>query len=482
MEKIYTLSGSRLKEKILNKEISAQEATQAVIDRINATDESLQAYNTYNFDAALEKAKKVDEKISKGEKVGKLAGIPVAVSDMILTKDLLTTAGSKMMYNYNSVSDAVAIEKLLGEDAVIIGKTACDEFGMGLTGENTAFKKSRNPWDLSRVPGGSSSGSAATVAGCQVPMALASDTGGSIRIPASYTGIVGLKPTYGTVSRNGLIAYGSSIDQIGSMARTVDDSALLFESICGKDGMDATSKEYAFKGYGRDVKGLKVGLPKEYFGDDVSADVKESIFKAVEVLKGLGAEIIDVSLPSAKFATNAYYIIACAEASSNLGRYDGMKYGYPGSDWSSYENIYLSSRTEGFGAEVQKRVLFGTLVLSAGFYDKYFKRAKLVRKQIAGEFKAAFEKCDVMITPVTRTTAPKFGEKSYDDLKTYDDARFTARASLAGLPGISLPCGLGAGELPIGLQVIGNKFDESTLLTVAKCYENAVGGFEIKEF
>ncbi len=482
MEKIHVLSATRIREKILKGELSALEVTQAAIERIKATDEALEAYNTYNFDAAIERAKAVDEKIKRGEEPGKLAGVPIAVSDLILTKDLLTTAGSRMLYNYMSVSDAVAVEKLLAEDAVIIGKTSCDEFGMGTTGENTYFKKAKNPWDQTRVAGGASSGSAASVAGCQVPLALASDTGGGIRIPAAYTGLVGLKPTYGAVSRNGLIAYGSSLDQIGPMARTVDDAALLFSAICGKDPMDATSKEYTFKGFGEGIKGLRLGLPKEYFTESVNSDVKEDVLKAVDRLKELGAEIVDISLPSTKYALNAYYLVACAEASSNLGKYDGMKYGYEGSDWSSYENIYLSSRTEGFGYEVQKRVLLGTLVLSAGYYDDYFKKAKLLEKQLSGEFREAFEKCDAIITPVSACTAPKLGEAFDTRTKDYDAARFTVSANLTGLPAISVPCGSDGEQLPVGLQIIGRKFDESTLLTIAKCLENAVGGFEVKEF
>ncbi len=482
MEKTYTLSGSRIREKILRKEISAVEVTKAAIDRINATDGALEAYNTYNFDAALEQAEKVDGKIAKGEDPGRLAGIPVAVDDMILTKDLLTTAGSKILYNYVPISNAVAVEKILDEGAVIIGKTAGDEFGMGATGESTPFKKARNPWDTRRVPGGSDSGNAATVSGCQVPMALGSDTGGNIRIPASYTGLVGLRPSYGTVSRNGLIAYASSMDQIGCMTRTVDDSALLFAAVSGKDPMDATSKYYTFKGYGNEVKGLRIGMPREFFTEAVSAPVREAVYRAAEKLKELGAEIVDVSLPSTVHAQSAYYIIACAEASSNLGKYDGMKYGYEGSDWSSYESIYLSSRTEGFGYEVQKRILMGTFALSSGFYDEYFKRAKLLQNQLRAEFAEALEKCDALIAPVIASTAPLSGEKAEDPMGGYGAVRFTAPASLAGLPAVSIPCGSDRDHLPIGLQVIGRRFDESTVLTIAKCYEDAVGGFEIKEF
>ncbi len=482
MEKLHTLSGIEIRDKVLRKEISALEVTKAAIDRIKDTDDKLEAYITYNFDAAIEKAKQVDEKLARGEEVGKLAGIPVAVKDNMCTYNLRTTAGSKILGNFIPPYNATVVERMLANDAVIIGKTTMDEFRMGSSGENSAYQKARNPWDTTRVPGGSSAGSAATVAGCQVPMALGSDTGGSIRQPASLCGIVGLKPTYGSVSRYGLIAYASSLDQIGPMTRTVDDAALLFETICGRDSMDATSKNYEFAGYGRDIRGLKLGIPKEYFGDGINAEVKEVIYKAIDRMKGLGAEIVEISLPSTEYALSAYYIIACAEASSNLGRFDGVKYGFRGSDSSSLENLYLSSRSEGFGYEVQRRIMLGSYVLSSGFYDAYYKRAKVLQKQISKEFSDALEICDVIITPLSPTTAFKFGEKMDDPLEMYAADICTITLNIAGLPGINVPCGFDSNGLPIGFQAIGRKFDESTLLTIAKCYENAVGGFEIKEF
>ncbi len=482
MEKIYTLTGTRIRELVAKKEVSATEVTQATIDRIKATDDKLEAYITYNFDAALEKAKAVDKKIADGEKLGKMAGIPIAVKDNMCTYNLRTTAASKILGNFIPPYNATVVERLSDNDAIIIGKTTMDEFRMGSSGENSAFQKAKNPWDTTRVPGGSSAGSAATVAGCQVPVALGSDTGGSIRQPASLCGIVGLKPTYGSVSRYGLIAYASSLDQIGPMARTVDDTAMVFDTICGRDPRDATSKNYVFGGYGADVKGLKLGIPKEYFGDGINAEVKEVIYRAVDKLKELGAEIVEISLPSTEYALSAYYIIACAEASSNLGRFDGVKYGFRGSDSSSLENLYLSSRSEGFGYEVQRRIMLGSYVLSSGFYDAYYKRAKVLQKQISKEFQDALQQCDAIITPLSPTTAFKFGEKMDDPLEMYAADICTITLNIAGLPGISVPCGFDSKGLPIGFQAIGGKFNESTLLTIAKCYENAVGGFAIKEF
>lgn len=411
-----------------------------------------------------------------------MAGVPVAVKDNMCTRHLRTTCASKMLENFVPPYDATVVKKLYDNDAIIIGKTTMDEFAMGSSGENSAFQKARNPWDITRVPGGSSSGSAATVAASQVPVALGSDTGGSIRQPSSLCGIVGMKPTYGAVSRYGLVAFGSSLDQIGPMARTVDDAALLFETICGKDEMDATSKDYKYTRYGDSVKGMKFGIPKQYFGDGISPEVKEKVYGAIETLKAQGAEIVEVSLPSTDYALSAYYIISSAEASSNLGRYDGVKYGYSGSKRGNLEELYVSSRSEGFGREVQRRIMLGTYVLSSGFYDAYYKKAKALQKNIAKEFNDVLSVCDAIITPLSPTTAFKIGEKSDDPLAMYAGDICTVTLNIAGLPGISVPCGFDANNLPIGFQVIGKKFSESTLLTVAKCYENTVGGFAVKEF
>lgn len=482
MDKLYSLTAMQMKDLLEKKEVSSVEITKSVIDRIEKTDKDIQAYISYNFEDALKKAEKVDEKIAKGEALGKMAGVPVAVKDNMCTRHLRTTCASKMLENFVPPYDATVVKKLYDNDAIIIGKTTMDEFAMGSSGENSAFQKARNPWDITRVPGGSSSGSAATVAASQVPVALGSDTGGSIRQPSSLCGIVGMKPTYGAVSRYGLVAFGSSLDQIGPMARTVDDAALLFETICGKDEMDATSKDYKYTQYGDSVKGMKFGIPKQYFGDGISPEVKEKIYGAIETLKAQGAEIVEVSLPSTDYALSAYYIISSAEASSNLGRYDGVKYGYSGSKRGNLEELYVSSRSEGFGREVQRRIMLGTYVLSSGFYDAYYKKAKALQKNIAKEFNDVLSVCDAIITPLSPTTAFKIGEKSDDPLAMYAGDICTVTLNIAGLPGISVPCGFDANNLPIGFQVIGKKFSESTLLSVAKCYENTVGGFAVKEF
>ena len=482
MDKLYSLTAMQMKDLLEKKEVSSVEITKSVIDRIEKTDKDIQAYISYNFEDALKKAEKVDEKIAKGEALGKMAGVPVAVKDNMCTRHLRTTCASKMLENFVPPYDATVVKKLYDNDAIIIGKTTMDEFAMGSSGENSAFQKARNPWDITRVPGGSSSGSAATVAASQVPVALGSDTGGSIRQPSSLCGIVGMKPTYGAVSRYGLVAFGSSLDQIGPMARTVDDAALLFETICGKDEMDATSKDYKYTRYGDSVKGMKFGIPKQYFGDGISPEVKEKVYDAIETLKAQGAEIVEVSLPSTDYALSAYYIISSAEASSNLGRYDGVKYGYSGSKRGNLEELYVSSRSEGFGREVQRRIMLGTYVLSSGFYDAYYKKAKALQKNIAKEFNDVLSVCDAIITPLSPTTAFKIGEKSDDPLAMYAGDICTVTLNIAGLPGISVPCGFDANNLPIGFQVIGKKFSESTLLTVAKCYENTVGGFAVKEF
>ncbi len=482
MDKLYSLTATQMKDLLDKKEVTSVEITKSVIENIERTDNDIQAYITYNFDQALQQAAEADAKRAKGETLGELAGIPVAVKDNMCTKNLRTTAGSKMLGNFVPPYNATVVEKMLADGAVIIGKTTMDEFAMGSSGENSAFQVARNPWDITRVPGGSSSGSAATVAASQVPLALGSDTGGSIRQPACLTGIVGMKPTYGTVSRYGLIAYGSSLDQIGPMARTVDDTAMLFRAICGKDKFDATSKDYTYTPYGDSVKGMKLGLPKEYFGEGISVEVKEKIYAAVETLKAQGAEIVEVSLPSTDYALSAYYIIACAEASSNLGRYDGVKFGYSGSKRNTLEDMYLSSRSEGFGEEVQRRILLGAYVLSSGFYDAYYKKAKMLQKIIRKEFEDALKLCDAIITPLNPTTAFKIGEKSDDPVAMWAGDICTVTLNIAGLPGINVPCGFDSNNMPVGFQVLGPKFSESTLLTIAKCYENTVGGFAVKEF
>lgn len=482
MDKLYSLSASRMRELLDKKEISSVELTKSIIDRIEKTDKEINAYISYNFDNAIEQAKIADKKLAKGEIIGKMAGIPVAVKDNICTKGIKTTCASKMLENFIAPYNAKVVEKLLESDAVIIGKTTMDEFAMGSSGENSAFQIARNPWNTQHVPGGSSSGSAATVAASQVPVSLGSDTGGSVRQPASLCGIVGMKPTYGSVSRYGLIAFGSSLDQIGTLGRTVDDVAMLFETISGKDKQDATSKDYTFKPYGNEVKGMKIGIPTQYFGEGISKEVKEKIYSAIEALKAQGVQTVEVSLPSTDYALSAYYIISSAEAASNLGRFDGVKYGYSGNKNGSLTDLYESSRSEGFGDEVKRRIMLGTYVLSSGYYEAYYKRAKVLQQVIAKEFEQAFKSCDAIITPISPTTAFKIGEKSDDPLAMYAGDICTVTLNIAGLPGISVPCGFDEKQLPIGFQIIGQKFKESTILTIAKCYENAVGGFAVKEF
>ncbi len=482
MDKLYSLTAIEMKELLEKKEVSALEITNSVIDRIEKTDKEIKAYITYNFDDARKTAKEIDEKRQKGEKLGELAGIPVAVKDNICTKDLLTTCASKMLGNFIPPYNATVVEKLINENAIIIGKTNMDEFAMGSSGENSSYGITTNPWDTQRVPGGSSSGSTATVAASQVPLSLGSDTGGSIRQPAGLCGIVGLKPTYGAVSRYGLVAFGSSLDQIGPMARTVDDTALLYKAIQGHDKRDATSKASTFNPHSDSVKGLKIGIPSQYFGDGISKEVKEKVYEAIEVLKKQGADVVEVSLPSTDYALSAYYIISSAEASSNLGRFDGVKYGYTGSKRGNLIDLYESSRSEGFGDEVKRRIMLGTYVLSSGYYDAYYKRAKVLQQQIAQEFTDAFSKCDIIITPMSPTTAFKIGEKSNDPVAMYAADICTVTLNIAGLPGMNVPCGFDSNNLPIGFQIIGSKFSETKMLTVAKCYENAVGKFKVKEF
>ena len=479
---LYRLSAVEMAEKLRAKEVSAAELAKASLARIDAVEPKVDAYLTVTAEQALSAAAAVDKKIAAGEELAPLAGIPVAIKDNICTKNVKTTCASRMLEGFVPPYDATVMEKLNAQGAVLTGKVNMDEFAMGSSCENSYFKPTRNPWDLSRVPGGSSGGSAAAVSACEVPLALGSDTGGSIRCPASFCGIVGLKPTYGAVSRYGLVAFASSLDQIGPFGRTVDDVSLLFHAIAGPDKThDATSKEHAFGQKIDSVKGLRIGLPKEYFGEGISAEVRSAVLNAVEQYRALGAEIVEVSLPSTPYALSAYYIIASAEASSNLGRYDGVKYGFCGDRSGSLTDMYETTRSEGFGDEVQRRIMLGTYVLSSGYYDAYYKRAKLLQKMIAAEFAEAFTRCDVLATPVNPTTAFKLGEKFNDPVAMYAADICTINVNIAGLPGISIPCGFGADDLPIGLQLIGPKWSENVLLSTAKCYETAVGGFAVKE-
>ena len=472
-----------LSDMLKNREISACELSESVFDRIEATDGKVEAYITTVKENALTQAKQIDERISKGEKMHALAGIPIGIKDNISTKGIKTTCASKMLGNYVPPFNATVIDKINESGMIITGKLNMDEFAMGSSTENSYFKITKNPFDLSRVPGGSSGGSAAAVSSCETVLALGSDTGGSIRQPASYCGVVGLKPTYGSVSRYGLVAFASSLDQIGPIGRCVKDVAMLQSVINGYDRMDSTS---AYREYDNlsdklspEVKGLKIGIPEEYFGEGIDVCVKNSIFEAVKLFEKNGACIKKISLPSTDYALSSYYILSSAEASSNLARFDGVKYGYRAESFDGLTDMYEKTRSEGFGDEVKRRIMLGTFVLSSGYYDAYYKKAKLLQKRISAEFSSAFEDVDMIITPTVPTTAFKIGENINDPLKMYSTDICTVTINIAGLPALSIPCGKDELGLPIGMQLIGSKFSEQTLLNAAYSFEQTVGGFEI---
>ena len=472
---ITDLTVHELQEKLKNKELTITDITKAYVDRINDKEKDVQAFVTTLTDEALEKAKDVQEKIERGEVTGDFAGIPIGIKDNMCTKGVKTTCSSKMLENFVSPYDATVVEKLNAENMIDLGKLNMDEFAMGGSTEYSYFKKTRNPWELNKVPGGSSGGSAAAVAANMVPWALGSDTGGSIRQPASFCGVVGLKPTYGLVSRYGLVAFASSLDQIGPITKDVRDSAMLLNLIAGHDEKDTTSEDMPKKDYTKalknDVKGLKIGIPKEFFGEGINEEVKETLQKAIEKYKELGAEVEEFSLDIAQYALATYYIIACAEASSNLGRFDGIRYTYRSPEAKTLKEIYKKSRSEGFGAEVKRRIILGTYVLSSGYYDAYYKKAQQVRTLVMNEFNKAFEKYDVIVTPTSPTTAFKLGEKSTNPMEMYLADICTVSVNIAGLPGMSIPCGIDSNGLPIGMQIIGKKFDEETIIKTAYAYE-----------
>ncbi len=451
-------------------EVSAEEIAEAVLKRIEEVDNKVKAYITVN-ESMVEDA--------KSAKDGRLSGIPIAVKDNICTKGVKTTCASKILYNFVPPYDATVIEKMKAEGYVLSGKTNLDEFAMGSSTENSAFFTTRNPWDLERVPGGSSGGSAAAVAADMCIASLGSDTGGSIRQPAAFCGVVGLKPTYGRVSRYGLVAFASSLDQIGPITKTVEDAAYLLEIISGKDPMDSTSAPVGVERFteklSEDVKGLKVALPKEYFAEGIQKEVKEAVLSAVRLLEGEGVFAEEVSLPHTEYAVATYYIVAPAEASSNLARYDGVKYGYRAKGFSGLVDMYFKTRSEGFGDEVKRRIMLGTYSLASGYYDAYYLRAKKVRTLIKRDFEKVFESFDVVITPTSPTTAFRIGEKVSDPLTMYLSDIFTISANLAGVPAISIPCGVDENGLPIGLQIIAKPFDEATLLKVAYRIQELVG-------
>lgn len=474
---IQKLTAVSLGKKIKEKEISVREALDAVFAQIDQTEDRYHAYVTLDKEGAYKQADAVQEKIDKGELTGALAGVPVAIKDNMCTKGLLTTCSSKILENYVPTYTASAVQNLTDAGCVIIGKTNMDEFAMGSTTETSYYGVTRNPHNPDHVPGGSSGGSAAAVALNECFFALGSDTGGSIRQPSAFCGITGMKPTYGTVSRYGLIAYGSSLDQIGPMTKNVTDCAAVLETIASYDKKDSTSmkrEEYDFtSALVRDVKGLRIGLPKDYFGDGLDSEVKAAIFKAAETFKRMGAIVEEFDLGLVQYAIPAYYIIASAEASSNLERFDGVKYGYRTKEYGDLHSMYKKTRSEGFGSEVKRRIMLGSFVLSSGYYDAYYLKALKTKALIKQEFDKAFEKYDIILAPAAPTTAPLLGSSLQDPIKMYLSDIYTISANLAGIPGLSIPCGKDKMGLPIGMQLLGGCFQEKTLLCAGFAYEKA---------
>ena len=472
---ITELTVHELQDKLENKEITVTDITKAYIENIKKKEEKIGAFVTILEDEALKNAEEIQNKIESGEIKNSLAGIPIGIKDNICTKGVKTTCSSKMLENFISPYDATVMEKINAENMVMLGKLNMDEFAMGGSTEYSYFHVTRNPWNLNKVPGGSSGGSAAAVAANLVPWSLGSDTGGSIREPASFCGVVGLKPTYGLVSRYGLVAFASSLDQIGPITKDVKDCAMLLNVIAGHDERDSTSanveKQDYVKALKNDVKGLKIGIPKEFFGEGINQEVKELLEKAIEKYKELGAEVEECSLDIAKYSLAAYYIIACAEASSNLGRFDGIRYTYRTKEFSNLKELYKKTRSEGFGPEVKRRIILGTYVLSSGYYDAYYKKAQKVRTLVMNEFKKAFEKYDILLTPTSPTVAFDIGSKSNNPLEMYLADICTVSINIAGLPAISIPCGKDAEGMPIGMQLIGKRFDEQAILNAAYTFE-----------
>ena len=471
---ITELTVHELVEKLKNKELTVTEINKAYIDRINDREKDVQAFITLLTEEALKEA----ESIEKKENLSELAGIPIGIKDNICTKNIKTTCASKMLENFVSPYDATVVEKLESKGLITLGKLNLDEFAMGGSTEYSAFKVTKNPWNLKTVPGGSSGGSAAAVAANLVPWALGSDTGGSIRQPASFCGVVGLKPTYGLVSRYGLVAFASSLDQIGPITKDVKDAAILLNVIVGHDEKDTTSEKINDKDYTKclknDVKGLKIGIPKEYFSDGINVEVKAKLEETIEKYRQLGAEVEEFSLSIADYALATYYIIACAEASSNLGRFDGIRYGYRTKNFSNLKDIYKNSRSEAFGSEVKRRIILGTYVLSSGYYDAYYKKAQQVRTLVQKEFNDAFKKYDILLTPTAPTAAFEIGAKSNNPLEMYLADICTVPVNIAGLPAISVPVGVDNNGMPIGMQLIGNKFEEEKILNAAYTLEQEI--------
>lgn len=479
---LLDLTAVELAGQIKSGKTTAVEAMEAVIANIDSKEEELNCYVTFDREAALSAAKEAQKKIEAGELTGPLAGVPIAIKDNMCTEGVLTTCSSKILGNFIPQFSSEAVKRIEEAGAVVIGKTNMDEFAMGSTTETSAYGPTKNPWNTEHVPGGSSGGSAAAVAANECFCALGSDTGGSIRQPASYCGVVGMKPTYGTVSRYGLIAYGSSLDQIGPLCKDVTDCATIMEVIASHDKKDSTSVERKDTDFTSalvdDVAGMRIGIPRDYFGEGLDPQVKEAVLSAAEVLKSKGAIVEEFDLSLVEYAIPTYYTIAAAEASSNLERFDGVKYGFRAKDYDGLHSMYKKTRSEGFGPEVKRRIMLGSFVLSSGYYDAYYLKALRVKAMIKKDFDEAFAKYDVILGPVAPTTAPKLGSSLADPIKMYLGDIYTISVNLAGLPGISVPCGKDDNGLPIGVQLIGDCFNEKKLIQTAYAYEQARGKFE----
>ncbi|PJI09437.1 MULTISPECIES: Asp-tRNA(Asn)/Glu-tRNA(Gln) amidotransferase subunit GatA [Clostridium] len=473
---LYKLKAHELKDMISKKEVKAEEVTNAFINRIEAVDKKVDALLYVAKDEAINSAKVLDEKIEKGETLSGLSGVPVIIKDNISVKNMQNTCASKILEGYVSPYDATVTKNLRKNNGIIIGKANMDEFAMGSSTENSAYKISKNPWDIKRVPGGSSGGSAVAVASLEAPLALGTETGGSVRQPASFCGLVGLKPTYGRISRYGVVAFGSTLDQVGMFGRDVEDCALLTQSIAGLDNMDFTTVDTPVQDYSKnlnkDIKGKKIGIPKEFFEKGLDDSVRKAVEEAIKVFEENGAEVKACSLPLSDYALAAYYIISSAEASSNLARFDGVRYGYRDMEAKDPIDLYVKSRSKGFGKEAKRRIMLGTYVLSAGYYDAYYKKALKVRNLIKQDFTKVFNEFDAIITPTTPTPAFKIGEKTKDVLSMYMSDIYTVPVNIAGIPSISVPCGFVSG-LPVGLQIMGNYFREDTLFNLAYSYEQS---------
>lgn len=472
---ITKLTALELAKKIHSGEVKVKEAVDSVYDMIDKNDETYNCYITLCKDEAYAKAEKVQAKIDAGEISSPLAGVPVSVKDNICTKGIKTTCASKILEKFKPTYNATVVNRMEDADMIIVGKLNMDEFAMGSTTETSHFGATNNPWDISRVPGGSSGGAAASVAANEAVISLGSDTGGSVRQPCSFCGVTGLKPTYGSVSRYGLVAYASSLDQIGPVGKDVADCAALYDIISGQDEKDGTSMDFPKFDFNKvlngDVKGKKIGLPKEYIGEGIEEDVKNSILEVAKELEKLGATVEEFSMPIGKYAIPTYYIIACAEACSNLSRYDGIKYGFSSDKAEDLKSTYITSRSEGFGMEVKRRIMLGNFVLSSGYYDAYYKKALQAKKLIQNAFFKAFEKYDMILGPVAPTTALKKGESLSDPLKMYLGDIYTVMINIAGLPSVSVPCGFDSNNLPIGMQLIGKPFEEATIMETALGYQ-----------